>query len=281
MKINKDSLKAKANNLAKSLNVSQNVIYNRFFYDAFLSRLSKSEYRDKFILKGGLYLSCVLGIETRSTMDIDLYLKKMNLKKEMVLNAIKGILSIDTNDDIQFEITNIGNIREEDQYGGFQITLQGKLENVRCQFGIDFATGDPIIPSEKNYDYKCLVTGEILQMKAYSLETVVSEKLETILSRGIFNSRSKDYYDLYILWGLQNTNLDKETLILAFKETCKYRKFQMNKDEAKELIEEIKNNEQINKRWENYCNTVGYTKNLDFMQVIGKIEELIDFIFAN
>ena len=281
MKINKDSLKAKANNLAKSLNVSQNVIYNRFFYDAFLSRLSKSEYRDKFILKGGLYLSCVLGIETRSTMDIDFDLKKINLKKEMVLNAIKGILSIDTNDDIQFEITNIGNIREEDQYGGFQITLQGKLENVRCQFGIDIATGDPIIPSEKNYDYKCLVTGEILQMKAYSLETVVSEKLETILSRGIFNSRSKDYYDLYILWGLQNTYLNKETLILAFKETCKYRKFEMNKDEAKELIEKIKNNEQINKRWENYCNTVGYTKNLDFMQVIGKIEELIDFIFAN
>lgn len=149
MKINKDSLKAKANNLAKNLNISQNVIYNRFFYDAFLSRLSKSKYNDKFILKGGLYLSCILGIETRNTMDIDFYLKKMKLQEDLIINVVKDILSIDNNDDIQFEILNIGNIREEDQYGGFQITLLGKLENVRCQFGIDIATGDPIVPSEK------------------------------------------------------------------------------------------------------------------------------------
>ena len=281
MKINKDSLKARANNLAKALNISQNVIYNRFFYDAFLSRLSKSEYRDNFILKGGLYLSCILGIETRSTMDMDFYLKKMNLQKDLVINAVKEIISIDNGDDIQFEVLNIGNIREEDQYGGFQITLLGKLENVRCQFGIDIATGDPIVPSEKNYGYKCLVTGEVLQMKAYSLETIVSEKLETILSRGIFNSRSKDYYDLYVLWGLQNSNLDKQTLILAFKETCKYRKFEMNKNEAKELIDEIKGNSQINKRWDSYCNTVEYAKNLEFNLVVDKIKDLIDFIFTD
>lgn len=280
MKINKDSLKAKANNLAKNLNISQNVIYNRFFYDAFLSRLSKSKYNDKFILKGGLYLSCILGIETRNTMDIDFYLKKMKLQEDLIINVVKEILSIDNNDDIQFEILNIGNIREEDQYGGFQITLLGKLENVRCQFGIDIATGDPIVPSEKNYDYKCLITGEILQMKAYSLETVVAEKLETILSRGIFNSRSKDYYDLYVLWGLQNACLDKEMLILAFKETCKYRKFEMNENKAKELINEIKDNSQINKRWVNYCNTVVYAKNLEFNLVIDKIKELVDFVFT-
>jgi predicted nucleotidyltransferase component of viral defense system len=280
MKINKDSLKAKANSLAKELNISQNVIYNRFFYDAFLTRLSRSKYRDKFILKGGLYLSCVFGVETRSTMDIDFYLKDMNLQKDLLIKTINEVLSLDNDDGIAFELVNIGDIRREDQYGGFQITLLGKLENVRCQFGIDIATGDPIVPSEKNYDYKCLVTGDVLQMKAYSLETVVAEKLETILSRGLFNSRSKDYYDLYVLWGLQNSYLDKETLILAFKETCKYRKFEMNKNEAKELIEEIKDDSQINKRWVSYCNTVGYAKNLEFNLVIDKIIDLIDFVFC-
>lgn len=198
MKINKDSLKAKANNISKELNISQNVVYNRFFYDAFLSRLSKSKYNNQFILKGGLYLSSILGINNRSTMDIDFYIRKISMEKDKIVDIIKEIISTNVDDGIWFEIINIGNIRNEDQYGGFQITILGHLDNVKCQFGIDIATGDPIIPSEKNYEYKCLVTKESLALKVYSLESVIAEKLETILAKSIFNSRSKDYYDLYI-----------------------------------------------------------------------------------
>ncbi len=210
--INKDSLKARANSLSKELNVSQNLIYNRFFYDAFLARLSSSKYKNKLILKGGLYLSSIFGIETRNTMDVDFYVKKVSMEKELIINLIKDIASIDKNDGIIFRVVDISNIRDNDLYGGFQIDILGFLDNVRCQFSIDVATGDPIIPCECTYDYKCLVSGEVLPIKAYSLESIIAEKFETIISRGIVNSRSKDYYDLFILYKTQLQNVDNDVL---------------------------------------------------------------------
>lgn len=279
MKINKDSLKAKANNISKELNISQNVVYNRYFYDAFLFRLSKSKYNNQFILKGGLYLSSILGINNRSTMDIDFYIRKISMEKDKIVDIIKEIISTNVDDGIWFEIINIGNIRNEDQYGGFQITILGHLDNVKCQFGIDIATGDPIIPSEKNYEYKCLVTKESLNLKVYSLESVVAEKLETILAKSIFNSRSKDYYDLYILRKTQLLNIDNQLLIKAFQETCCYRNFNISKSDALILIDEINNNQQINIRWINYCKNVKYIENLPFKDVIASIKEWIESIF--
>lgn len=279
MKINKDSLKAKANNISKEFNISQNVVYNRFFYDAFLSRLSKSKYNNQFVLKGGLYLSSILGINNRSTMDIDFYIRKISMEKDKIVDIIKEIISTNVDDGIWFEVINIGNIRNEDQYGGFQITILGHLDNVKCQFGIDIATGDPIIPSEKNYEYKCLVTKESLNLKVYSLESVIAEKLETILAKSIFNSRSKDYYDLYILRKTQLLNIDNQLLIKAFQETCCYRNFNISKSDALILIDEINNNQQINIRWINYCKNVKYIENLSFKDVIASIKEWIESIF--
>lgn len=229
MKINKDSLKARASNISNKLNISQNVIYNRFFYDAFLARLSKSKYKNEFVLKGGLYLSSVFGINTRSTMDVDFFLRKISMEKDRIVDIVKEIATINNDDDISFEVINVGEIRKDDQYGGFQITILGRLDNVRCQFGIDVATGDPIVPSEKNYEYKCLVTGETLFLKVYSLESIISEKLQTVLSRSISNSRSKDYYDLYMLRKTQLANIDGQFLKKAFQETCDYRHFSITK----------------------------------------------------
>ncbi len=223
--INKDSLKAKANNISKEMNIAQNVVYNRFFYDAFLSRLAASTYKNKLILKGGLYLSSILGVDTRSTMDIDFYLKKVSMDKELIMRLIEEVSSINIEDGIVFEVVGSTEIREDDIYGGFQVKLLGRLDNVKYQFGIDVATGDPIIPSERNYNYKCLVTGEVLPLKAYSLESVVAEKLETILSKGIANSRSKDYYDLYILRKTQFDNIDLQVLKEAYKQTLSIETF--------------------------------------------------------
>lgn len=149
MKINKDSLKVRVNNISSELHISQNVIYNRFFYDAFLSRLAFSKYKNNFVLKGWLYLSSILGIDMRSTMDIDFYIKKISIEKNKIINVIEEVSSIDLNDGIIFQILKINNIRINDRYGGFQIAILGKLENVKCQFGIDVATGDPIIRKSK------------------------------------------------------------------------------------------------------------------------------------
>ena len=276
MRINRDSLKARANNIARQLGISQNAVYNRFFFDAFLTRLASSPYRDKLILKGGLYLSSVLGIDTRATMDVDFYVKKVSMEEERVVSVVKEISAIDVEDGVSFEVIGSNSIRENDVYGGFQVTLFARLDNVRYQFGIDIATGDPIVPSERNYDYQCLVSGETLSIKAYSLESVIAEKLETILSRGIVNSRSKDYYDLYILRKTQRINVSPDVLKQAYRETCRYRSFSIPKEDALILIDEIEANPQINQRWINYGRIVGYAEDVGFPSVIDAIKEWID-----
>ena len=144
-------------------------------------------------------MSSLYGIENRSTIDIDFCLENIPLKKETLIKIINEIADIEIDDGIAFEVIGYEEIRKEDKYGGLQIHLIGKLENIKVWFNIDVATGDPIIPGECRYNYKCLVTGDCISLKVYSIESVVAEKLETVLSRGIANSRCKDYYDLYII----------------------------------------------------------------------------------
>ena len=276
MEINKDSLKARANNLANELGVSQNIIYDRFFYDAFLSRLAISKYKDKFVLKGGLYLSSLLGINNRSTMDLDFYLKSIAMEKDNIVSIIKEISALDLDDDISFTIVSSEDIRQEDIYGGFRVIILGKLENVRHQFSIDVATGDPIVPSDRDYDYKCLVTGEILPLKAYNLESVISEKLETVLFKGIANSRSKDFYDLYILRKTQIKNVNVSTLKQAFEKTCEYRSFNIDKEDALSMLEMLKENSLFDARWIAYCKNSKYVGNLPFEEVIMAIKEWVE-----
>ncbi len=279
MRINKDSLKARANNMSKMSNISSNVVYNRFFYDAFLSRLSKSQYKDNYVLKGGLYLSSVLGVSTRNTMDIDFYAKRIKMEKDRVVETIDTICSIDASDGITFKVIDTVDIRQEDKYGGFQVRVLGKLENIRHEFVIDIATGDPVVPTERNYRYRCLVTGEELPLKVYSLESVISEKLQTVLSRSIANSRSKDYYDLYILREAQLSNVDLETLKEAYRQTCNYRKFSITKDDAILLIDEIGSNQQVNNRWIAYTKKVKYAEGVDFKSVISDIKKWVNDIY--
>ena len=278
MRINKDSLKARANKISRECGVSHNVIYQRFFFDAFLSRLAVSKHKDKFVLKGGLLLSSIIGVDARTTMDMDFYLKKVSMGKEATVSLVKEIASIDIEDDIHFDVVNATDIRNDDIYGGFSVVIAARLDNVRCRFSVDIATGDPIVPSERSYVYKCLLTGEMLPIKTYSLESVVSEKLETVLSKGIVNSRSKDYYDLYILRKCRLGDVDIAVLKKAFIKTCEYRKFFMSKKDAFVLLREIESNRQMQKRWVNYCGNVGYAEGIDFTQAIGAIKEWLEVV---
>lgn len=281
MWINKDSLKARANNISKELGISQNLVYYRFFFDAFLSRLAKSNYKNQLILKGGLYLSSLLGVENRHTVDIDFHLKQLKLEQDTVVSVVKEICGIDTNDGIIFKILGINNIRTDDKYGGFQIDLEAKLDNVKNVFSIDIATGDPITPNEELYNYTCLVSKETLNLKTYSLETIVAEKLETVISRGITNSRSKDYYDLYLLAKTQIGKINLVTLRKAFKETCKYREASFTKSKANEMILEIMNNDILKKRWESYSSKNLLPMNIDFKDVCEVIRYWIEAVFPS
>ena len=228
------------------------------------------------MLKDAFYLSSVLGIDTRSTMDMDFYIKHISMEKENIVRLITDIATIDINDGVTFKVVGPSDVRPDDEYGGFQVKVVGNLDNVKYEFGIDVATGDPIVPSERNYDYKCLVTGETLSIKAYSLESVIAEKLETVLARQIANSRSKDFYDLYILRKTQLVNVDKNILKKAFEETCKYRGFNILKEDALSLMEELKLNTQTNNRWDSYIKRAKYAAGLTFEEVINHVTEWIN-----
>ena len=279
MKINKNSLQARINNLSKELNVHANVLLVSFFFDAFISRLAKSIYADKFVFKGGFYLATLLGVKNRYTADIDFLLRKESMDENRLREIFSDIIATNADDSITFEIADISPIRDEDAYGGFSILLTGHLENVRQSFHVDVATGDPITPTDIEYSYQSLISNETIAFRAYNLETVVAEKLQTILSRGMLNSRCKDYYDIYIINQLQRKNISIPDLKKAFVTTCQYRKTPFEKEESFLILDEISGSDILQTRWKNYAKKSSFAKDIPFEATIESCKEILDCIF--
>ena len=279
MKINKNSLQARINNLSKEMNVHANVLLVSFFFDAFISRLAKSIYADKFVFKGGFYLATLLGVKNRYTADIDFLLKKESMDENRLMEIFSDIIVTDADDSITFEISDISPIRDEDTYGGFSILLTGHLENIRQSFHVDIATGDPITPKDIQYSYQSLIEHETIAFRAYNLETVVAEKIQTILKRGLLNSRCKDYYDIYIIKQLQWNSINISDLKNAFEATCRYRKTPFKKEESFAILEEISNSEILLTRWKNYTKKSSFAKDVSFEATIESCKELLECIF--
>jgi len=279
MKINKNSLQARINILSKELNVHANVLLVSFFFDAFISRLAKSIYADKFVFKGGFYLATLLGVKNRYTADIDFLLRKESMDENRLREIFSDIIATNADDSITFEIADISPIRDEDAYGGFSILLTGHLENVRQSFHVDVATGDPITPTDIEYSYQSLISNETIAFRAYNLETVVAEKLQTILSRGMLNSRCKDYYDIYIINQLQRKNISIPDLKKAFVTTCQYRKTPFEKEESLLILEEISRSDILQTRWNNYARKASFAKDITFETTIESCKEILDCIF--
>ena len=279
MKINKNSLQARINNLSKELNVHVNVLLISFLFYAFISRLAKSIYADKFVFKGGFYLATLLGVKNRYTADIDFLLRKESMDENRLREIFSDIIATNADDSITFEIADISPIRDEDAYGGFSILLTGHLENVRQSFHVDVATGDPITPTDIEYSYQSLISNETIAFRAYNLETVVAEKLQTILSRGMLNSRCKDYYDIYIINQLQRKNISIPDLKKAFVTTCQYRKTPFEKEESLLILEEISRSNILQTRWNNYARKASFAKDITFEATVESCKEILDCIF--
>ena len=279
MKINKNSLQAKINNLSKEMNVHANVLLVSFFFDAFISRLAKSTYANKFVFKGGFYLATLLGVKNRYTADIDFLLRRETMDENRLRKIFTDIIAIDADDSISFEISDISPIRDEDAYGGFSILLTGRLENVRQSFHVDVATGDPITPSDVEYTYQSLISHESITFRAYNLETVVAEKLQTILFRGLLNSRCKDYYDIYIIHQLQWRKISIPDLRKSFETTCQYRKTPFEREKSLLILEEISKSDILQSRWKNYAKKSSFAKDVPFEATIESCKEILDCIF--
>ena len=263
--MNSMQVKDKLKNIAVKRNLDFNTLLRLYMYDRFIERLAVSKYRDNFILKGGFYLSTLFGLESRSTKDIDTAIKDANFTKENVEKMIKSIIAIDINDGALISFIEIGNIREEDQYGGFRVILNVKVDTIRENFQIDIATGDPITPKPIVYKYRPILGNSYVNVWSYNIETVIAEKLETILRRAEANSRIRDYYDLYLIYtkGWNDVKIDK---------TFEKRNYNGNIEEA---IAILKDSEIIKNRWDSYKKKYEYANDIDYDEIMQCIEEIV------
>lgn len=278
MKINKNSLQSRIKNISSEKGVPSNVILQNYFFDAFLKRLAKSKYKSNFVFKGGYLLSANLGIDTRSTMDIDFLLTKLALTKDNIENIFKEIVETQVDDNVKFEFIRIEDIRKEDAYGGFNISLLGKLDNIKVVVYVDVAAGDPITPSSISYKYKCLFDNEILTFASYNFETILAEKLQTIFKRGVSNSRSKDFYDIYIIYKMRWNLIDTQILKEAFNNTCKYRGTIISIDEAKNITNMVANDLTMKRRWNSYVAKNSFASGIKFSDTIDVINEILKIL---
>ena len=273
--MNSMQIKDKLKNIATKRNLDFNTLLRLYMYDRFIERLAVSRYRDNFVLKGGFYLSTLFGLESRSTNDIDIAIKDANFTKENIERIISVIISIDINDGALISLIEISNIREEDQYGGFRVALNVKVDTIRENFQIDIATGDPITPKPIVYKYHPILGNSFVNVWSYNVETVIAEKLETILRRAEANSRIRDYYDLYLIYTKGWSDIRVNDLRKAIDKTFEKRNYIGNLNET---IAILKNSKIIKKRWDSYKKKYKYANNIDYNQIIKCIEEIIKVI---
>ena len=273
--MNSMQVKDKLKNIAIKRNLDFNTLLRLYMYDRFIERLAVSKYRDNFILKGGFYLSTLFGLESRSTKDIDTAIKDTNFTKENVEKMIKSIISIDINDGALISFIEIDNIRKEDQYGGFRVILNVKVDIIKENFQIDIATGDPITPKPIVYKYRPILGNSYINVWSYNIETIVAEKLETILRRAEANSRIRDYYDLYLIFTKGWNYIKIDVLRKAVDKTFEKRNYTGNVDETLAIL---KASEVIKRRWDSYKKKYEYAKDIDYDQIMKCVEEIVKII---
>ena len=271
---NRDSLKAKASNLSKKTNIPNKYLIQNFMFEALLKRISKSKYKDKFIIKGGLLLSSIFGVNLRSTMDLDTTIKGLPLDKETITKVINEIISIDINDNVKLDIENIKDIREEELYSGFEVNLKAGFDGLKTNLMIDITTGDVITYKEVEFKYSTLFDNETINIMTYNYETIIAEKFESIISRNIDNTRMKDYYDLYMFVNLKWNDINKDTLRKAIINTSKARETLDYIDNASRYIELISSDSRLKSLWNSYQNNYEYAKDIEFVDTINAIKEI-------
>ena len=275
---NRDSLKAKASNLSKKTNLPNKYLIQNFMFEALLKRISKSKYKDKFIIKGGLLLSSIFGVNLRSTMDLDTTIKGLPLDRETITKVINEIISIDVEDNVKLEIENIKDIREEELYSGFEVNLKAEFDGLKTNLMIDITIGDVITYKEVEFKYNTIFDNETINIMTYNYETIIAEKFESIISRNIDNTRMKDYYDLYMFVNLKWNDINKETLRKAIINTSKARETLDYIDNASKYIELISDDSRLKSLWNSYQNNYEYAKDIEFVDTINAIKVISELV---
>ena len=276
--INIESIKGKIRSLAKKKNLKSQEVLQIYFFERFLERLSKSKYKNNFVIKGGFLITSLIGIENRTTMDMDTTIKGIPLKEEKIKEIVEEIININVDDGIKFEIKDISYIREEDEYENFRISLIANVGKTKKPMKLDLTTGDAITPGEIEYTYPCIFTQEDIKIMAYPLETILAEKYETIIRRNIATTRMRDFYDLYTIYKLKKDEIDYKILKEAIERTSYKRGSQEIMKDYEEIIEDIKEDSYLKSLWEVYLSENKYIGDLEFDKVVGIVRIISDRI---
>jgi predicted nucleotidyltransferase component of viral defense system len=267
------SLKAKIRNIAKQKNIPVQVILQNYMFERLLVRLSDSEYKDKFVLKGGMLVAAIVGLNNRATMDLDTTLKSLPMTPEAIKEALEQVCSIKFDDGASFEIGTILPIRDDDIYGGYRVMLNAKFDTLLTPISIDVSAGDVITPHPVQYSFSEIFDeNKSFNLWAYNIETVMAEKVETILRRGVFNTRPRDFYDTYILATTQK--YDKELFESALKATSEHRGTTAQIADIDGILKNITESTELHAMWDKYSKQFAYAKDITFKAVLNVLDYL-------
>jgi len=269
MIVSAQGLKDKARNVSIEKSVTIQEVMQNYMFERLLERLSNSKYKQNIILKGGLLLSSIVGMDFRTTMDMDTYLKSIPLTEENLIEIINEIINVKIDDNVVFELLNDVPIRQQDEYGGYRFNLIAILENLKINLSIDIATGDVITPKEITYFYPLMFEDRKLPIFSYNVETIIAEKLQAVVSLGGLNSRMKDFYDLYFLFIKKEEYFSNQLASEAIKATFKRRN--MKVEDILDTIDKLYDNEFMNKHWNNYREKYDFISKREFKEVLDVI----------
>ncbi|MCI8693900.1 MAG: nucleotidyl transferase AbiEii/AbiGii toxin family protein [Lachnospiraceae bacterium] len=268
-------LKDKVRNISKGDNDIAKVLIRNFVMERFLERVSVSDYRNHFILKGGLLVASIIGIDMRATMDIDTTVKSLPLNVDDAQRIVSEICAIPLEDDVTFRITSVSDIMTDFEYPGVRIMLEAALERMRQVIKIDISTDDVITPSAVEYEYKLMFEDRTIPLLTYNVETLLAEKIQTILARGIANTRLRDYYDVYEVMKICAARVDKAILSQAFSATCKKRETLFSKEEISETLTMIEKDAGMAGMWEQFRKRNYYVGGLEWNEVLNGVLDAV------
>ena len=273
-----EQIKGRIKSVAKQNNADARTLMRIYMMERFLERLAQSEYRDNFIIKGGILVTAMIGVAHRSTMDIDTSMKNLNLSVEDALRVVNQVKDIDLDDGVSFEVKDVSNIMDEMEYPGIRVTMNANVGRLITPLKIDISTGDVITPRAIEFNYDLLLEDRSISLWSYNLETILAEKLQTVLARGILNTRMRDFYDIRMLLDTYEDKVNKAVLKDAFAATCKKRGTDHLQEQAEEIIKIIEADEQLQVLWRAYQKKYSHAAEIDYASVISGVRKLMDWI---
>ena len=269
-----EQIKGAIRNISKKTGINPNSLLQMCLFEGILEKLSKSKYSENFILKGGLLISSLIGVDMRSTMDMDTTLRGIPLNEVSITKILNEILAIEIDADIEYKLIKLSPIRQEDVYEDFCASISCIFGKINATLNIDITTGDVITPREMNYSYSKILEEGTIPIMTYTIETILAEKFETISSRNITTTRARDFYDLYMIYSIYKDKIDKDILRKAIERTSKYRGSFETALQYKEIVELFRESETQKKLWKKYTQNNPYAKDVDFLDTISVYEEI-------